>query len=248
MKVPIWAHESATFFWEAAGIREPFPRGLREPIHRSPFDLTIKEIPGLSTATVGRYLARLGPGWTCGGPDRAVRACLAARDGAGFILLDATDPPAERIFSLAHELSHFLWHYSQRRQRLNRQVGDSAIEVFDGKRKPAPAERLRALLSNVPLRPHMHLMDRAPESQILEESVAIAEEEADRLAYELLAPADSVWAKQREIQLADDKRSGLASMLEGDFGLPPGRAAAYSRLLLPPTVADPLISSLRSKP
>ena len=94
MKVPVWVHETAAFFWDAVGVREPFPRLLCEAIHRSPFELTIKELPRLTTIAVERYLAKLGRGWACDGPVRAVRACLAARDGAGFILLDAADPPA----------------------------------------------------------------------------------------------------------------------------------------------------------
>jgi hypothetical protein len=220
---------------------------LREPICRSSFDLTIKELPGLSTTAVERYLARLGPGWTCPGPDRAVQACLAARDGAGLFLLDATDPPAERTYSLSHELAHFLKDYWQLRQRLIKLAGHSASDVFDGKRNPTTAERLCALLSNAPLGPHLHLMDRGDQGQILEESVAIAEEEADRLAYELLAPADAVAAKWKESRISINERNALASMLADIFGLPRHQADRYSRLLLPSTTADPLILTLRAK-
>jgi hypothetical protein len=246
MKVPVWVHETAALFWEVAGIREEFPRALREPICRSSFELTIKELPGLSTAVVQSYFARLGPGWTCPGPDRAVRACLAACDGAGFIMLDATDRTDERTFSLAHELAHFLWHYWRLRQRLMKLAGYSAAQVFDGKRQVAAAERLSALLANAPLGPHLHLMHRDGQRQIVEESVAIAEEEADRLAYELLAPAGVVSARWGDSKVGE--RIALASMLEEVFGLPPRQAEYYSDLLLPTASADPLIRSLRARP
>ena len=118
-------------------------------------------------------------------PRRA--ACLAARDGAGFILLDAADPPRERVSSLAHELAHFLWHYWRPREWVRKHLGPGAAAVFDGRRKATPAERLRALLSYIPLGPHVHLMERGPRREIVDESVAAAEDEADRLAYELLA-------------------------------------------------------------
>jgi hypothetical protein len=245
MKVPIWAHETAAFFWAAVGAPEPFPRALRAPINRGPFDLTIKEMAGLSTSTADQYLARLGPGWPCGGPNRAVRACLAARDGAGFILLDAEDAPAERVFSLAHELAHFLWHYWRPRERAGACLGDRAAEVFDARRKPTHAERLRSLLSNVPLGPHFHLMDRGPRREIIDERVRAVEEEADRLAYELLAPADAVWATRGEYGGPGDRRKNLEALLEDVFGLPPTQAKDYGQLLLPPSTPDPLVLRFR---
>ena len=198
---------------------------------------------GLTTALAARYFGRLGPGWACGGPERPLRACLAARDGAGFILLDAADAPAERVFSLAHELAHFLWHYLRPRQWAGQCLGSGAAEVFDGRREPTSAERLRALLGHVPLGPHVHWMERGSRRQILDERVAVAEEEADRLAYELLAPADAVWAGDRD----GAEPRGLATRLEDDFGLPSARAEDYGRLLLPPSAPDPLILRFRAK-
>jgi hypothetical protein len=241
MRVPVWVHETAALFWDAVGVPEPFPRTLRGAILRGPFELTVKELPGLSTAAAERYLARLGTGWACGGPDRAVRACLAARDGAGVILLDAGDGPAERVFSLAHELAHFLGHYWRPRQRAVTNLGRDAGEVFDGRRPPTPAERLRALLGDVPLGPHLHLMGRGPRHEIVEERVRTVEEEADRLAYELLAPAAAVRA-------AAEDRGDLERVLAEVFSLPTAQAEDYGRLLVPPPDTDPLVLRFRGRP
>ena len=112
--------------------------------------MTVKETPGLSTTVAEGYRARFDPRWVCAGPRRAVRACLAARDGAGFILLDAADLSAERVSSLTHELAHFLWHYGRPRQRAGKQLGHRAAEVFDGKRELKSGERLRAVVANIP--------------------------------------------------------------------------------------------------
>jgi hypothetical protein len=64
-----------------------------------------------------------------------------------------------------------------------------------------------------------------------------AEAAADRLAFELLAPADAVGA-------ATD-RAELTGRLVRDFGLPPAPAAAYAGLLVPaPAPIDPAIARL----
>src|SRR5262249_43316849 len=142
-----------------AGGPEPFPRTLIGPILRSPFELTVKELRGLRLAVVGRYLNGLGIAWACGEPDRPLRACLAAAGGAGFILLDGDDPQPERVFSLAHELAHFLRHYWQPRTNACRRLGEPVAAVIDARRAATPAERVRALLADTPLGLHVHLME-----------------------------------------------------------------------------------------
>lgn len=241
MNVPLWVSEAARAFWQEAGGPEPFPRTLRRPITLSPFDVTVKDLAGLSVRGLDRYLAGLDIVWTCDARDRPLRACLVARDGAGWIFLDATDEPGEQVFSLAHELAHFLRHYWGPRCRACRRLGDRAAEVLDGRRPPTPAERARALLADVSLGPYVHLMRRGPRRGEVSAAVAVAEEEADRLAYELLAPAAAVAAQ------AGAGRTRVAEVLRQVFGLPAARAGEYSRLLLPVLVEDPLLRRLRGK-
>jgi len=238
MSVPLWVSELAAAFWEAAGGPEPLPRGLRGPIRRSGFELTIKELPQLSIPTVERYLGQLGIRWRCGEHVRRLRACLAAFDGAGFVLIESGDAKDERTFSLAHELAHFLCHYWQPRHLAGRVLGPGIRAVFDGKRPPTPEERVHALLRNVPLGFHVHLMRRGPRRQGLPRDIAVAEEEADRLAYELLAPAEAVLAR------AGEARDGVLELLQQVFGLPEEQAGDYGRLLLPVPPEDPLLARL----
>jgi IrrE N-terminal-like domain len=240
VNVPVWVSETAAEFWRAVGRPEPFPRALREPILRGPFELTVKEVAGLCLRGVERYLAGLGVGWACGGPDRPLRACLAACDGAGLIFLEAGDAPGERTFSLAHELAHFLGHYWAPRRRACRRLGDGGAAVFDGKRPPTPAERARAALGGVALGVQVHWMRRGPRREVLNEAVAVAEEEADRLAYELLAPAAAVVARTGPTP----ERARLLAALEEEFGLPPDRAAEYGDILVPPPFVHPLLRRL----
>src|SRR6266446_4623690 len=105
MNVLLWASELARAFWHSAGEPKSFPRNLRDAILRSPLEVTIKELPGLTLRHMERYLAAQEVRWVCRGPDRRLRACLTAAQGAGLILLDADDAPAERVVSLAHELA-----------------------------------------------------------------------------------------------------------------------------------------------
>ena len=153
----------------------------------APYDLTVKEVADLSIGRVERYLARLGKTWSCGEPERRLRACLLAFQGAGFIFLESADPPEERTFSLAHELAHFLRHYHQPRRRAVARIGEEVLEVFDGLLPAKSAERLHGLLGRLSLGTHVHLMHRDPNAGPA--GVSAAEREADLLAWELLAPA-----------------------------------------------------------
>lgn len=243
MRVPLWAAASAAAFWSQAGGEEPFPRTLRGPLARGELDVTVKEVPGLCVRAVDRYLAGLGVAGAAGTADRPLRACLVARDGAGFIFLDAGDAPAERTFSLAHELAHFLRHYWEPRRRAARRVGPGAADVFDGRRPATPAERVRALVAGAPLGFFHHLLERGPRRELLRPEVAEAEEDADRLAFELLAPARAVAGRLGA--RGRHTRARVTRLLEADFGLPPAQADAYADLLVPRRAEDPFLKRLR---
>lgn len=243
MIVPLWVAEAARLFWAETTAVEPFPRTLVQPLRRSSFPVTVESLPGLTLRQTEDYLARLGFAGVPRLPDRPLRACLAACQGATWILLDADDPLDERTFSLAHEIAHFLHHYWLPRRCACERLGLDVVDVLDGRRVATATERVAALLAAVPLDPHVHLMERGPRIKPIREDVARAEEEADRLAYELLAPAAAVHA--RLASLGEKDREAVSTLLRDAFGLPRAQAEEYARLLLPSSRRDPLLVRLR---
>jgi hypothetical protein len=189
------------------------------------FPVTVIERPGLSLGVIREWLARRS-NVVVPGPDRRVRGCLVAHGGFGFVFVDAADPPAERRFTLAHELAHYLRDVWRPRRRAAAKLGPGITEVLDGRRPPTPDERLHAVLRGLPAGPVVHLLGCGDEES---PEVRAAEAAADRLAFELLAPAGAV--------------SGPAD-LEARFGLPPGKAAAYADWLWPPEPRSRLMDAI----
>ncbi len=241
MSVPVWAAELAGIFWHDAGIGEPFPRRLRGPITRA-LPVGIMGHAGLSLRAVGDRLACYGVRCPGDAADRPLRACLAARRGFGLIVIDTADAEDEQRFSLAHELAHFLRDYWQPRHLAVNRLGGDVLEVLDGLRPASAEERLTALLTRVPVGCHWHLMHRDDTGRAAP-AVRAAERDADRLAYELLAPAADVWTRAAG---AGGRLTlpAVVQALRTVFGLPPAQARDYGAILVPEAPADSLLRRL----
>src|SRR5262249_22261479 len=217
MSAPLWVAELAEAFWEAAGMREPFPRALRRPAARA-LPVALVSLPRLRFHDVRHWLVRNRVGCPCPADGRGLRGCLVAWGGWGYVFLDGADPEDEQRLTLAHELAHFLRHYWHPRHLASRRVGEQVTEVFDGRRAPTPEERVHALPAAVPLGFHLHLMERGSAGGFGSAAVAAAEGEADRLGYELLAPAEEVLRRAGRVE-GEAGRSTLARLLQETFGL-----------------------------
>lgn len=248
---PVWVTESAGRFWAAAGPPPPFPRDLTVPALFG-FGVTVTALPHLTLAVVRDRLARNGITCPADEPDRPLRACLFARGEAGFVYVDAADPPAERRFSVAHEVAHFLRDVDAVRRRVAAELGPAGREVLDGCRPPTADERVQAVLRGVSLGPHVHLLNRDDDGRPRSAAERDAEAAADRLAFELLAPAELLGIGREACATKTTGGTGLpacaaalASRLIAEFGLPPGPAAEYARVLCPSPPTDPFFDRIR---
>jgi hypothetical protein len=232
VNVPYWVVALAEKFWAAAGG----PRDLEQAVASSGL-LSVLHRDRLSVDTVRHWLAKMGIAHPLNVADRPLRACLVACEGTGVAFIDSNDSEIERRFSLAHELAHFLRDYLAPREAVSRRIGMAAIRVLDGHRSATPEERVRAWCSRTDLGVHIHMMDRA----VVRLAVRDAEENADRLAYELLAPAADVFARATDAATATE-------VLIDVHRLPAAQAEHYASLLFPSPRMDPLLARLRLAP
>lgn len=247
MNTPLWVSETASAFWANAGGYEPFPRNLRIPIANS-LPLAVVSLPTLRLASVELWMQEQGVPCVVEVGDRRLRACLVARYGQGLIFLDGADPEDEQRFSLAHELAHFLRDYWAPRRVVRDRLGQGVLEVLDGDRPPRSEERMQALLARVQIGFHVHLMGRSSEGGIVHDAIEAAERDADRLAFELLAPSDTVLRAANRLP-DGQRRDLLAPLLVESFGLPASLANYYASLISPkPRTESSLVRRLGLAP
>jgi hypothetical protein len=224
----------ASRFWRLAVHVEPFPRLLERAIAWA-LPLTIVKLPRLSFSDLRIWLAQRGISFMFSHSDRSLRACLIAKAGRGIVFLDGSDPDDERRFSLAHEVAHFILDYHEPRERALKLLGAAGPEVLEGRRPPTTEERLRGILHGVKLGIFTHLMERSPDGAVNSIDILEAEDRADRLALELLAPQDTVFTRleQANVMCADPEAFFLTKgILVNEFGLPPAVAKHYGRMLV----------------
>lgn len=224
-------------FWRAAGTPLSWPRDLEHAIALT-LPLATITLPQLGLSKIRRWLQKRGVPFEFPCQDRQVRGCLVAYRGAGAVFVEGSDPQDERRFTLAHEVSHFLLDYHLPRQRARQQLGNGILDVLDGLRPATVEERVDGLLNLVSVAPHVHLLEQQGDGSFFRAEVWRAENRADQLAIELLAPLQAVFSDLAADGRATGYSDCLASsrrLLTAKYGLPIPIAHAYAR-----TVAEEL--------
>lgn len=187
--------------------------------------LAIIELDELSGVNVDAWLAARGVHLPVHVPPGALHGALVAFAGSGVLFLDAADDAAQRRLTAAHEGAHFAVDYWLPRLKLA-QRAPQLLEVVDGLREPDPEDHVDALLARIPFGVHTHLFERDESGGTRDLAVDHAEDRATQVAWELLAPRETVTARTVE---ADEFT--VVRVLEAEFGLPRAAAREYAGYL-----------------
>ncbi len=239
--LPAWVAEAAASFWRAVACQPTYPCDLAPIVGRA-YPVAVLSLACLSVERVERWLQERGISYYSDCAERSLHGCLIAVRGHGLIFVDHCDPPEQQRYTLAHEIAHFLHDYLQPRQQALRRLGSAILPVLDGERPPTIEERLDAVLADCKPGFYIDLLPRTADDMEQVSALLRAEREADRLALELLAPAERVLTQvhqqQREacISEAADQwsRQMALRLLTTAYGLPENIAQGYAVLLFPP--------------
>jgi hypothetical protein len=222
--LPRWLAHAVETFWGEHGPPTEFPRDLELPL-LTRLPVAVVELRELTVASLTGWLAERHLPALAPVADRRLRACLLAYAGLGVVFLDASDTPAQRRVSLAHEGAHFIVDYLLPRQEVTRRR-PKLLEVLDGLREPTANERVDAAAFDVPIGVHTHLLERTPDGGWRDPQAGHAEHHAERVALELLAPQQVVLRRFQEAGLETIEE--FSSLLQEEFGLPPATAGSYA--------------------
>lgn len=225
-------HESlellAQQFWTRTGLPESFPRPIERAVSRS-LPLTIVKLPEVTVRRIEQYLAQRGLCGPLPRDDRDMMGCLFAYRGHGIIFVCGADDPSEQRFTIAHDAAHFIMDYLGPRETIVRELGDGLLDVLDGRRPATVAERSMALLRRVQLGPHIHILPRRPwhagastnDASFESQHIQTAEDRADALGLELVAPRQSVYQMVTQFAADYPRPEHQCDLLGAYFGLPP---------------------------
>jgi hypothetical protein len=218
----------ADSFWNMATEIEPFPRSMERAIALA-LPVVVIKLPHLALGSIETWLSNRQIEYSFNCKSRFIRGCLICYGGKGFIFCDGTDPSDEIRLTLAHEVGHFLVDYWYPRQKALNKFGASILEVFDGTRDPTITERIHAVFESTKIGVVTNLLDRHEAGDV----TWAVENKADKIAFELLAPANEVLKTLDFSETTYSQRfQSLSERLLNHFGLPVHAARIYSSALL----------------
>ena len=178
-------------FWNAAGGRISLPYDIFGAVSLA-LPLDIVSLSNLSVKNIEKWLAQRKIVIDIELEDRFLHGFILVSRGNGLIFVNGTDPEEERRYTVAHEASHFLLDYRLPRENAVKKLGPGILEVIDGRREATILERIDGALYAVLARPYTHLLEKVGDGSYENSDVQKAENDADELAVELLAPRSEI--------------------------------------------------------
>ncbi len=214
-------------FWQSTGLADRFPRDIEKAVALK-LPLALVKMPHVTVPAIRRWLEARYMRAQVPHDRRELMGCLVAYRGFGIAFVCGADPEDEQRLTIAHETSHFLTDYLLPRRQILHAMGNHIAEVLDGKRPPTAAERASAVLCHVRLGAHVHLLPRHGQDEDSDPIVGLAENRADVLGLELVAPREQISALLRAARSASQTSQAICATLATHFGLP---ANAFTRLV-----------------
>ncbi len=214
------SHETlAREFWKATGLVDRFPRDIEKAVAlRLPVALV--KLPRVDVPAIRRWLEARRLRAQVPNDQRELMGCLVAYGGLGVAFVCGADRDDEQRLTVAHETGHFLQDYLLPRKEILRALGDDIADVLDGKRPPTLPERASAVLSHVRVGAHVHLLPKDGQDEDSDPMVAAAEDRADGLGLELVAPRERILSLLRTAHGSDRTPDSLCADLAEYFGVP----------------------------
>jgi hypothetical protein len=217
--------EFAKDFWAGAPDHQSYPRPIERAIAWV-LPLAIVRLPTVDIKSVFDWFKFRNIGLCASNDVGKMHGCVVARSGKGILFLDGTNPVNDQRFTIAHECAHFILHYLEPVRRATASFGDVGTDFVDGLETPEFQDRLSAILQRIDLEEYMHFF---PQSEGID--MIRYEDDADRLALEILCPYESarVSLSNKVSNPSTELHLELAAeMLESEFGIPKSVSRAYT--------------------
>lgn len=220
-----WPRYWSDWFWKRAGGRSGYPADIAYAAMCALY-VYVEEVADLTPASAA---AHVGPGglWQSDCVDgRRLHGCVIVGQGGGAILVEKSDDEAEKRFTIAHEVSHYILEVARHHERAADRLGPNFTDTLYGLREATATERIDAWLNNARSDAFAHFMDRAPGEGYGCSRTLEAESLADDLAVEILAPRSELTAAISSMGFSESLKVAR-SVVERRFGLPEGVAERY---------------------
>lgn len=220
-------------FWSKVPDKPTLPYDIFGAVSLT-MPLDIISLSGLTVVKIQKWLLERNVELEIGIPDRSLHGLILTLQNTGFIFIDGTDSPPERRYTVAHEASHFILDYTIPREKAVARLGTGILEVLDGHREATTAERIEGVLSSLSIQPFTHLLEKSGDGSFFSEATFNAENDADSLALELLAPVANI-VRQVKSKAAKPKfqdfKTECCQLLCDVYGLPVSVSDDYATRL-----------------